>query len=46
MRTSSSSTSDEAHLAAHDVEPLRQLVQRRLAQEAADLGDARIVREL
>ena len=34
---------DQAHLAAEDVDQLRQLVERAAAQEPADPGDARIV---
>ena len=37
---------DEAHLAAQDVEQLRQLVERRAAQEAADARDPRVVGDL
>src|SRR5690606_34317111 len=34
---------DQAHRAAQDVEQLRELVEPRLAEEAADPGDARVV---
>ena len=37
---------DEAHLAAQDVEQLRQLVERGAAQEPADARDARVVGDL
>lgn len=38
--------SDEAHVAADDVPELRQLVEAGLAEEGAELGDARVVLEL
>src|SRR5581483_12409162 len=38
--------SDEAHLPAHDVEQLRQLVERMPAQPPPDPGDTRVVRHL
>ncbi len=37
---------DDAHLAAQDVDQLRQLVEAEPAQEAPDPGDARVVGEL
>src|SRR6478609_8310377 len=37
---------DEAHLAAHDVDELRQLVQRPLAQRAPERRDARVLGNL
>lgn len=37
---------DEAHVAADDVPELRQLVEAGLAEEGAELGDARVVLEL
>ena len=37
---------DDAHVAAQDVEELRQLVERILAQEAAHARDARVVGDL
>lgn len=37
---------DDGHVAGHDVEELRQLVERRLAQDAAHGGDAGVVVQL
>ena len=37
---------DEAHLATQDVEDLRELIQRRAAQEPPDPGDAWVVGDL
>ena len=37
---------DDAHIAAQDIDELRQLVERVLAQEAAEAGDAGIVGDL
>ena len=37
---------DERHLAAQDVEQLRQLVERGATEEAADAGDPRVATQL